>query len=153
MDAKNQGRFGGIVQKTIELGAAREASEAAQARRRGAGISATDVDEVFTQSPEEAALNDHLSSLDVEDLRKIRTLMYLGRDHGAFKRDDAAFAELSLDDLEARNLSVGRFHRSLPNEEKKLIAMTIEEKVPLPSYLRAGLRMAKRLGADVEAPF
>lgn len=153
MDAKNQGRFGGIVQKTIELGEVREASEEAQARRRGSGLSATDVDEVLARSPEEAALGDHLSSLDEEDLKKIRTLMYLGRNHGDPSRDDAAFAELSLDDLDARDLSVGRLHRSLPNEEKKLIVAMVAEKVPLPSYLRAGLRMAKRLGTDVEAAF
>jgi len=85
-------------------------------------------------SPEPDAVEEYLKTLPAEDVFKLQTLMYLGRDG-----DD----------------NIHEFHRAIVGTDLKPAHAidTITSKLPLAEYLTDGLERAREMGVDLEASF
>ena len=128
--------FRDVVLKVIALGdAANREYDNQSKNRKGAAVALpVALGANIAARPAKQALKEYVQSLSDDDVMKLQTLMYAGRDDD---RDIPGLHEYLADNTRGRGDAI----------------MTMTDKWPLPEYLLGGLAIADGAGVDIEGRF
>lgn len=129
-DSRESGRLVSIIERLIALGEARLDEYQRDRPEIGITIPADDATIEYLQKPRpaEQALKKALIDLDHASLLKVEAVMYAGRDG-----EDVMLT-----------------YHHLPRDNHTVTAHMVGSKLPLPEYLRDGLRLVKQQGVDLD---